>query len=144
MHDGSSQSKRGHPGKTPPQHVAGLSDAAVRADAIARTAPFSAWPRDALLRLAAVASPSSHVAGTTLIGAAQRCVNITIVATGTVIASVSSSGGRRVVFKLEDSPCVYGLEDRTFKRPFSSPWHPGHSPRPSTRAYRSLMVAQEC
>jgi CRP-like cAMP-binding protein len=86
-----------------------LSEPDARADVIARAAPFSAWPRDVLLRLAAASSVSSHESGTCLIVAAQSCDKITIVAAGTVISSVSSPGGRRVVFKFDDSSYVYGL-----------------------------------
>lgn len=85
------------------------NDLQARADAIGRAAPFSAWPQDVLLRLAAVSSVSSHEPGTCLISAAQPCVNITVVWAGTVISSVSSPGGRRVVFKFDASPYAYGL-----------------------------------
>ncbi len=79
------------------------------AEAIGRAAPVSAWPRDVLLRLAAASSVSSHRSGPHLIEASRRCDIITIVASGTVVSSVSSPGGRRVVFKFDDVPYAYGL-----------------------------------
>ena len=104
-----SVTKRRQVGKTPAHATTRLSDPEARADAIGRAAPFSAWPRDVLLRLAAAASVSSHRSGTTLIVGGQRCDKITVVADGTVISSVSSPGGRRVVFKFDDSSYAYGL-----------------------------------
>jgi len=86
-----------------------LNDPEARAEAIGRAAPFLAWPRDVLLRLAAASSVSSHRSGTHLIVASQRCHQITVVAAGTVISSVSSPGGRRVVFMFDDSSYAYGL-----------------------------------
>ena len=86
-----------------------LDDPEARADAIARAAPFSAWPRDVLLRLATVASVASHRSGTTLVLGGQRRDSITLVAHGRVISSVSSPGGRRVIFKFDDSSYAYGL-----------------------------------
>jgi|GEM_PF-3403532 len=86
-----------------------LDGSEARADAIGRAAPFSAWPRDVLLRLAAASTVASHKSGTCLITADQRCDKIIIVAAGMVISSVSSPGGRRVVFRFDDSPYAYGL-----------------------------------
>jgi CRP-like cAMP-binding protein len=86
-----------------------LSNAEARTDAIGQAAPFSVWPRDVLLRLAAAASVSSHRAGTPLIVARERCDQVTLVAAGTVISSVTNLGGRRVIFKLDASSYVYGL-----------------------------------
>ena len=86
-----------------------LSDPEARANAIGRAAPFSAWPRDVLLRLAAAGTVSSHRRGTTLIGDGRRCEHITVVADGAVVCSVSSPGGRRVVFKFDASAYPYGL-----------------------------------
>ena len=86
-----------------------LTDLEVRADAIRRAAPFSAWPRDVLLRLTAASTVSSHTSGTCLMVAERNCDKIIIVAAGTLISSVSNPGGRRVVFKFDDSPYAYGL-----------------------------------
>jgi CRP/FNR family cyclic AMP-dependent transcriptional regulator len=86
-----------------------LNDLEARADAIGQAAPFSAWPRDALIRLAEASSVSSHRAGTHLLVADQRTDRITIVAEGTVSSSVSSPGGRRVIFKFDDASYAYGL-----------------------------------
>ena len=86
-----------------------MNDPEARADAIGRAAPFLAWPRDVLLRLAAASSVSSHEPGTCLIAAAQRCAHITVVTAGTAISSVSNPGGLRVVFKFDASPYAYGL-----------------------------------
>lgn len=80
-----------------------------RADAIGRAAPFSAWPRDVLLSLARACSVSSHRSGTTLIVNGQRCDTIIVPVEGTVISSVSSPGGRRVIFKFDDLSYAYGL-----------------------------------
>ena len=54
-----------------------LSDPEACAAAIGRAAPFTAWPRDVLLRLAAAASVSSHRSGTHLIVTGRRCDMIT-------------------------------------------------------------------
>lgn len=86
-----------------------LDDPVARADAIARAAPFSAWPDDVLLRLGAASSVNSHLSGTALIVNGRRCDTITVPIAGAAIASVSSPGGRRVVFKLDDAPYAYGL-----------------------------------
>jgi CRP/FNR family cyclic AMP-dependent transcriptional regulator len=86
-----------------------LDDPEARANAIARAAPFSAWPRDVLLRLGAASSVNSHLSATALIVNGRRCDTITVPVAGAVIASVSSPGGRRVVFKLDDAPYAYGL-----------------------------------
>jgi CRP-like cAMP-binding protein len=84
-------------------------DPEARADAIGRAAPFSAWPRDVLLRLGAAASVNGHPSGAALIVNGRRCDTITVPVAGAVIASVSNPGGRRVVFKLDDAPYAYGL-----------------------------------
>jgi CRP-like cAMP-binding protein len=86
-----------------------LNDTEARADAIGRAAPFSAWPRDVLLSLAGACSVSSHRSGTTLIVNGQRCDTIIVPTEGAVISSVASPGGRRVIFKFDDSPYAYGL-----------------------------------
>jgi CRP/FNR family cyclic AMP-dependent transcriptional regulator len=86
-----------------------LKELEARADAIGQVAPFSAWPRAVLLRLAGAAIVSSHRSRTHLMAANRRDDNIIVVASGTVIASVSSPGGRRVVFKFDDSSYAYGL-----------------------------------
>jgi CRP-like cAMP-binding protein len=101
--------KRRRDGKTPVPETTRLSDADARADAIARAAPFSAWPRDVLLRLAEAATLSSHRSGTPLLFGGQRCDAITISVEGSVIAGVSSLGGRRLIFKFDDSAYAYGL-----------------------------------
>ncbi len=74
-----------------------------------RAAPFSAWPRDALLRLAAASSVASHRSGTMLIVAGQPCDTITVTVEGAVIASVLSPGGRRLIIKFDDTAYAYGL-----------------------------------
>jgi CRP-like cAMP-binding protein len=86
-----------------------LDDPEARAAAIGRAAPFSAWPGDVLLRLGAAARLNIHLSGTALIVNGRRCDTITVPVAGAVIASVSSPGGRRVVFKLDDAPYAYGL-----------------------------------
>jgi CRP/FNR family cyclic AMP-dependent transcriptional regulator len=80
-----------------------------RAAAIAQASPFSAWPREALDRLAAASGVSSQRDGTYLIVAGQRCDMMTVVAEGTVFSSVSSPEGRRLTFKIDDSSFAYGL-----------------------------------
>jgi hypothetical protein len=101
--------KRRQYGKTPAQEKTRLSDADARADAIARAAPFSGWPREVLLRLAKAASVSSHRSGTTILFGGKPCDAITISAEGSVIASVTSPGGRRLIFKFDDTAYAYGL-----------------------------------
>jgi CRP/FNR family cyclic AMP-dependent transcriptional regulator len=96
-------------GETAAREKTRLSDAEARADAIARAEPFSAWPRDALLRLAAAARVYSHRAGTTILFGGQRCDAITVSVEGSVIASVTSPGGRRLIFKFDDGAYAYGL-----------------------------------
>jgi CRP-like cAMP-binding protein len=96
-------------GKTSTDARSKLNDPKDRADAIGRAAPFSAWPRDVLLRLAAACSVSSHRHGTCLFVAGQRCDKVTVIAQGVVVSSVSSPGGRRVTFKIDDSSFAYGL-----------------------------------
>jgi len=61
------------------------------------------------MRLAAASSVSSHRSGTHLIVIGQHCDTITVPAEGTVLSSVSSPGGRRIVFKFDDSSYAYGL-----------------------------------
>lgn len=85
------------------------ADTDARADAIARAAPFSAWPRDVLLRLAAAASVSRHARGATLIVKGQRCDRFTVVAEGTVLASASTPSGRNLTYKVDSSAFAYGL-----------------------------------
>ena len=80
-----------------------------RADAIGRAPPFSAWPRAALLRLAERASVSRIESGTYLIVAGRRCDEISVIAEGTVLSSISSPGGRRLTYKIDDSSFAYGL-----------------------------------
>ena len=96
-------------GKTPTRAASRPGDRDARADAIGRAAPFSAWPRDVLLRLAEAASLSSHRSGTPLLFGGQRCDAITISVEGSVIAGVSSPGGRRLIFKFDDAAYAYGL-----------------------------------
>lgn len=84
-------------------------DLELRAEIIGRTAPFAGWPRTTVLELASQSTLSSHPAGTALIVDSQACDAIVIPAEGAVISSVMSSGGRRVVFKLDDSAYAYGL-----------------------------------
>ena len=100
---------RPRPVRKAAQATTRLSDPEARADAIGRAAPFSAWPRDVLLQLAAAGTVSSHRRGTTLIGDGRRCEHITVVAEGAVLSTVSSPGGRRVVFKFDASAYPYGL-----------------------------------
>jgi CRP-like cAMP-binding protein len=86
-----------------------LTDPVARADAIGRAAPFSDWPRAALIRLALASGVFSHRSETCLIVDGQHLDHITVVAEGSVISGVSSSGGRRVIFKFDDSHYAYGL-----------------------------------
>jgi CRP-like cAMP-binding protein len=101
--------QRRRDGMAPAQEKSRLSDAEARADAIARAAPFSGWPRDVLLRLAAASSASSHPAETTLIVHGERCDQITVIAEGTVLSSVSTPGGRRLTYKIDTAGFAYGL-----------------------------------
>jgi CRP-like cAMP-binding protein len=101
--------KRRQGGKSPARHECWLGDAEARADALAQAAPFSAWPREALLRLAAASSAASHSPGTMLIVNGQRCDQITVVAEGTVLSSVSTPSGRRLTYRIEDAAFAYGL-----------------------------------
>jgi CRP-like cAMP-binding protein len=101
--------KRRQDGKTPAQEKTRLSDADARADAIARAAPFSGWPREVLLRLAAAASVSSHRSGTTILFGGKPCNAIALSVEGLVIAGVTSPGGRRLIFNFDDAAYVYGL-----------------------------------
>jgi CRP-like cAMP-binding protein len=96
-------------GKTSAREKTWLSDADACADAIARAAPFPAWPRDALHRLAAASSVFSHRSGTTILFGGQRCDAITVSVEGSLIASITSPGGRRLIFKYDDAPYAYGL-----------------------------------
>jgi CRP-like cAMP-binding protein len=86
-----------------------LDDAGARAQAIGQAAPFAAWPRDALVRLAAVSSVCRHPSADVLIVAGKPCDEITVIAAGTVVSSVSTPGGRRLTFKIDDSSFAYGL-----------------------------------
>ena len=101
--------KRRRRGKTPAQEKARLLDTEARADAIAGATPFAAWPRDVLLRLAAAATVSSHRSGSTFVLGGQLCDTITISVEGSVIAGISSPGGRRLIFKFDDAAYAYGL-----------------------------------
>jgi CRP-like cAMP-binding protein len=101
--------KRRQNGKNLAQEKGRLRDAAARADAIARAAPFSGWPREALLRLAAASGTASHPSDTTLIVNGQRCDQITVIAEGTVLSSVSTPGGRRLTYKIDNAAFAYGL-----------------------------------
>jgi CRP-like cAMP-binding protein len=62
-----------------------------------------------LVSLAEASSVTGHRPGACLIVVGQPCDTITVIAEGTVISSVSSPGGRRVTFKIDDSPFAYGL-----------------------------------
>jgi CRP/FNR family transcriptional regulator, cyclic AMP receptor protein len=86
-----------------------LSDVDSRADAIGQAAPFSTWPRPALVRLAAASTASSHGAGAQLIVAGQRCDAVVLVVEGVVLSSVSSQTGRRVTINVDAKSYVYGL-----------------------------------
>lgn len=86
-----------------------LGDLELRADAIARATPFSAWPRQALMRLARSANVSNHRAEAVLVRGGARCDTLTLVVEGTVQASVSSPGGRQVTFKVDATARAYGL-----------------------------------
>jgi CRP/FNR family cyclic AMP-dependent transcriptional regulator len=92
-----------------PQRNPPSDDTEARADAIGRAPPFSTWPRDALLRLAAAASVTSHRTATTLIANGRRCDTIILPVEGLLTSCVSTPGGRRVVFKFDDSAYAYGL-----------------------------------
>jgi len=96
-------------GKTSTDARSKLNDPEARADAIARAAPFSARPRDVLLRLATAASIAGHRSGTTLLVGGQRCETITITVEGSVMASVLSPAGRRLIFNFDDAAYAYGL-----------------------------------
>lgn len=104
-----SAAKRPQTSKSPTRARFRLNDPEARASAIGQAAPFHAWPRAVLVRLTAASSVSSHRHGTHLIVAGQHCDMITIPAEGTLLSSVSSPGGRRVVFKFDDSFYAYGL-----------------------------------
>ncbi len=95
--------------KTPAQGKGRLGDADARADAIARAAPFSGWPRAVLLRLATAARVSSHPPQTVLIVNGDRCDQITVIAEGTVLTSASTSGGRSLTYKIDRAAFAYGL-----------------------------------
>jgi len=86
-----------------------LNDPGARADAIGQAAPFSAWPRAALVRLAGASSVSSHKSGHFLIVDGQRCDQVTVIADGAVLSSVSNPQGRRITFKFDGSAYAYGL-----------------------------------
>jgi CRP/FNR family cyclic AMP-dependent transcriptional regulator len=101
--------RRHQGGKSQAQDRSRLGDAEARADALALAAPFSDWPREALLRLAAASSAASHPPGTMLIVNGQRCDQITVVAEGTVLTSVSTPSGRRLTYKIDDAAFAYGL-----------------------------------
>lgn len=87
----------------------GLQDPAVRAAAIASTAPFNSWPEPAVHRLAR----SSHVVkiarGATVVAAGEALESIVLVADGVVQASASAVTGRRFTFTLARPARVYGL-----------------------------------
>ena len=95
--------------KTPAQATSRLSDVEARADAIGQAAPFSAWPRTCSSGWRRPPASPAIDPEKYLIEAPLRCDTITIVAAGTVVSSVSNPGGRRVVFKIDDSPYAYGL-----------------------------------
>lgn len=101
--------KRRQGAKSPAQEETRLGDTEARADALARAAPFSAWPREALLRLAAASNLARHPPGTMLIVNGQRCDQITVIANGTVLTSVSTPSGRRLTYKIDDAAFAYGL-----------------------------------
>jgi CRP/FNR family cyclic AMP-dependent transcriptional regulator len=101
--------KRDQDGKIPARDKTRLCGLEARADAIGRAAPFTDWPRDVLLRLAAASSAASHPSETSLIANGQRCDHITVIAEGTVLSSVSTPGGRRLTYKIDDAAFAYGL-----------------------------------
>jgi CRP/FNR family transcriptional regulator, cyclic AMP receptor protein len=86
-----------------------LQNWATLADAIGATAPFSTWPREALIRLAESSIVSSHLNGTALISHGQRNDSVPVVLEGTVLATVSNPAGRRVTFKIDNQAYAYGL-----------------------------------
>jgi len=88
--------KRRQAANNPAHAKTPLNDPEAVASAIGLAAPFSAWPRDALIRLAGASRVTSHRSGTTLIVAGQSCDQITVIADGTVLSSVSTPGGRRL------------------------------------------------
>lgn len=106
---GRSLTPRRHASKTPAQAKGRLGDADARADAIARAAPFSGWPREVLLRLATAARVSSHPPQTALIVNGDRCDQITVIAEGTVLTSASTPGGRSLTYKIDRAAFAYGL-----------------------------------
>ena len=101
--------KRRQAANNPAHAKTPLNDPEAVASAIGLAAPFSAWPRDALIRLAGASRVTSHRSGTTLIVAGQPCDQITVIADGTVLSSVSTPGGRRLTFKIDDAAFAYGL-----------------------------------
>lgn len=86
-----------------------LNDTDARADAIGQAAPFCAWPRTALLRLAQACAVARYPSDTRLITDGEASDAITIVVQGVVVSSVSNPGGRRVIFKFDDASYAYGL-----------------------------------
>jgi len=89
-----SVARRRQGAQTAAQEKARLSDAKAGADAIARAAPCSAWPRDLLLGRAAAASLASHRSGTPLFVTGQRCDKVAMIVQGKVVSSVSSDASR--------------------------------------------------
>jgi CRP-like cAMP-binding protein len=86
-----------------------FSDTDALAGSIARVAPFTAWPRAALSRLALVSRASVHPSGTFLVTAGEPCDRMTIVVEGAAFSCVSNPDGRRLTYKIDETHFAYGL-----------------------------------
>lgn len=85
------------------------NDPQVRARAIANWAPFKAWPKAALLRLAHAATVSTHPAGTMLVEYSRPMQVLLFVLDGATQVTIADPHGRSVTFLYDASTLVYGL-----------------------------------
>jgi len=78
--------------------IAGWTDAKQRAHAMAEVPPFTAWPADALLRLARASRVVKHRRGESIVSRGEQLDAVYLVVEGTVSVALSAATGRTVVF----------------------------------------------
>lgn len=86
------------------------TDVDERARAIASAAPFSAWPAQALHRLAEASAVEKHRRGAAILSRGARLDSVHVVVEGRVHVALSSPDGRGVVFAIaRPLAMVFGL-----------------------------------
>jgi CRP/FNR family cyclic AMP-dependent transcriptional regulator len=78
--------------------LADWTDAKQRAHAIAKVPPFTAWPADALLRLARASRVVKHRRGENIVSRGEQLDAVYLVVEGNVSVAISAATGRTVVF----------------------------------------------